>query len=273
MQVWVDDRLVPEEQARVSVLDHGFLVGDGVFESVKVLDGAAFALTRHLRRLFASAAGLGLSAPEESRVRQAVVATLQANPLPGPGKLRITWTSGNGPLGSDRVDAPGTLVVAVAALGPVPDSVAALTVPWPRNERGALAGLKTTSYAENAIALAHARARGAAEAIFTDGSGRVCEGTGSNVFAVLGGRVLTPTLRTGALAGVTRALVLEWTEAEEADFGPAELARAEEVFLTSTTREVQAVHALDGRELPAPGPRTRGIAAEFARRAAAGLDP
>ena len=76
MQVWMDDRLVPEEQARVSVLDHGFLVGDGVFESVKVLDGAAFALTRHVRRLLASAAGLGLSAPDESRVRQAVASPL-----------------------------------------------------------------------------------------------------------------------------------------------------------------------------------------------------
>ncbi len=273
MQVWVNDRLVADQQAMVSVLDHGFLVGDGVFESVKVLGGAPFALTRHLRRLAASATGLGLAAPPETLVREAVTATLDANPLVGPGKLRITWTSGPGSLGSDRSGAAGTLVVAVAALGPVPVSVPVVTVPWPRNERGALAGLKTTSYAENALALAHARARGATEAIFADSMGRVCEGTGSNVFVVLDGQVLTPTLRTGALAGVTRGLVLEWTEAVEADFALAELAVAQEVFLTSTTRQVQAVHSLDGRVLAAPGPRTRGIAEQFGRQAALDLDP
>jgi branched-chain amino acid aminotransferase len=178
-----------------------------------------------------------------------------------------------GPLGSDRGSAGPTLVVAVAELAPPASSVAVATVPWPRNERGALAGLKTTSYAENVVALAHARAEGAAEAIFADTTGRLCEGTGSNIFVVLDGRALTPSLGSGCLAGVSRALVLEWTDAQEADLPLEVLARADEVFLTSTTREVQPVHAVDGRQLVAPGPVTRRIAEEFTRRAGADPDP
>ncbi len=113
-------------------------------------------------------------------------------------------------MGSGRGDGPATLVVAYCAIDAGPASTAVSTVPWPRNERGATAGLKTTSYAENVIALAHAAERGGTEAIFANTVGHLCEGTGSNVFYVVDGELRTPTLACGCLAGVTRALVIEW---------------------------------------------------------------
>ena len=273
MKIWVDGGLQDAESARVSALDHGLTVGDGVFETVKAERGPPFALTRHLERLARSARGLGLPEPDLDEVRRACAAVLEANPVPL-GRLRITYTGGVSPLGSDRGDAPPTLVVALGEIARRPGTTAVVTVPWTRNERGALAGLKTTSYAENVIALARAHEQGASEALFANTVGQLCEGTGSNVFVVLGGRLRTPSLASGCLAGITRALVLEWMDAVEEDLPLSVLDEAEEVFLTSTLRDVQAVHRVDGRELPgAPGPVTAKAMAVFAERAAADNDP
>src|SRR5690606_36162816 len=107
-------------------------------------------------------------------------------------------------------DSSPTLLVAVAEMPERPETTAVVTVPWTRNERGALTGLKTTSYAENVRALAYAAERGCSEAIFGNTVGDLCEGTGSNIFVVVDGRLLTPPLSSGCLAGITRALVLEW---------------------------------------------------------------
>lgn len=280
---WVDDGLVDADTARVSVLDHGFTVGDGVFETILVRDGRPFALTRHLQRLRSSMAGLGLAGPPDARVREAVEAVLSSgatNEALTRGRLRITVTSGVGPIGSVRGPDGPTLVV---ALGPVaaPDPTTAIaTVPWVRNERSALAGVKSTSYGENAVALADARRRGATEAVLANSRGELCEGTGSNVFLVVDGEVLTPPLDSGALDGVTRRLVLAWCSdtvaVREQSLTYEQLHTAEEVFLTSTTRDVQPVVGIVdpamGRSLPV-GPLTRQIAARFAARATVELDP
>jgi branched-chain amino acid aminotransferase len=276
MKVWLDGALLDADDARVSVFDHGLTVGDGVFESAKVVDRVPFALGRHLDRLARSATGLGLATPAEADLRAAVTATLEANAveLTAPHRLRITLTGGTGPLGSDRGDAGPTLLVALAPLRTWPATAKVVVVPWTRNERGATAGLKTTSYAENVVALAYAHAGGGSEALLANTVGQLCEGTGSNVFLVLDGEIVTPPLSSGCLAGVSRALVLEWTDALERDLSLADLTWAEEVFLTSSTRDVQAVHAVDDHELPgAPGPRTAQVAAVFAERAAADVDP
>ncbi|MFH8466624.1 aminotransferase class IV [Streptomyces sp. NPDC017991] len=273
MKIWLDGRLQDSESARVSVFDHGLTVGDGIFETVKTTDGRTFALTRHLDRLARSASGLGLPEPDRDEVLRACAAVLDANPLPL-GRLRITYTGGHGPLGSDRGEQGPTLVVALAESGRRPDSTAVITVPWTRNERGALTGLKTTSYAENVVALARAREHGGSEALFANTVGQLCEGTGSNVFVVLDGEIHTPPVASGCLAGITRALTVEWTGAKETDLPLDVLERAEEVFLTSTLRDVQAVHRVDGRELPgAPGPVTAKAMRIFAERAADDLDP
>ena len=273
MKLWLDGRLQDTESARVSVFDHGLTVGDGVFETVKATAGRPFALTRHLDRLTRSARGLGLADPDLDEVRRACAAVLEANPMPL-GRLRITYTGGEGPLGSGRGEVGPTLVVALGEIAPRPDSTAVITVPWTRNERGALAGLKTTSYAENVVALAQASQQGASEALFANTLGQLCEGTGSNVFVVLDGEIHTPPTASGCLAGITRALTVEWTGARETDLPLDVLERAEEIFLTSTTRDVQAVHRVDGRELPgAPGPVAAKAMRIFAERSGDDLDP
>jgi branched-chain amino acid aminotransferase len=144
----------------------------------------------------------------------------------------------------------------------------------PRNERGALTGLKTTSYGENVVALGRAAQAGAGEAIFGNTVGALCEGTGSNVVVARGGRLVTPPLASGCLAGVTRALVLEVCDVEEADLPLDALATADEAFLTSTTREVQPIARVDGAPLPAaPGPLTSAAADAFRALLARDLDP
>lgn len=272
--IWLNGALVPGDQPAISASDHGLLVGDGVFETAKVQDGRAVALTRHLRRLRRSADGLGLALPlSDDELAAGVRAVIAAN-RPGVGRLRLTVTGGPGPLGSARGEAGPTVVIATGPTGSWPPTADAIVVPWPRNERSAVAGLKTTSYAENVVALAHATDRGAGEALFANLAGHLCEGTGSNVFVGLDGRLVTPPLSSGCLAGITRELVLETTDAAEAEVTMADLARADEAFLTSSTRDVQPLASIDGRRLPrCPGPLTRAAATAFATRLAEDLDP
>ncbi len=274
---WVGDGLVDAEHAVVSVLDHGLTVGDGVFETILVRDGSPFALTRHLARLHRSIAGLGIPDPGDARLREAVTAVVDRS---GVGtafsRLRVTVTSGSGPFGSERGDAVPTLVVTMTAATPWPPTTTLATVPWTRNERAATAGLKTTSYAENVIALAHAKQRGASEAVLADTRGRLSECTGSNVFVVVDGEVLTPSLDTGCLAGVTRELVLAWgaevARVREAHLPYDVLRTADEVFVTSSTRDVHPVSRVDDRVL-GPGPVTARVAEVFAARSRAEVDP
>jgi branched-chain amino acid aminotransferase len=272
--VWINGALHAPEDARVSVFDHGILVGDGVFETIKAVRGEAFALTRHLDRLAVSAAGLGLPSPDLDAIRQGTLDVLAGAPAWDLARIRITYTSGIGPLGSDRGSAGATAIVAVAEQQPFPATGDVSVVPWPRNERGALSGLKTTSYGDNAKALDYAHERGGAEAIFGNLAGNLCEGTGSNVFLVRGGKLITPPLSSGCLAGITRALVLEWMDGEETDIPLSAFSEADEAFLTSTTRDVQAIRAVDGVVFPsAPGPVTRKAIEVFATQGAADLDP
>ncbi len=152
-------------------------------------------------------------------------------------------------------------------------------VPYTRNETGALAGLKTTSYGENVVALSFAKERGAGEAIFANTRGELCEGTGTNVFIVLDGDLITPPLEAGCLAGVTRALVLEICEKEgipvsEKAVPITALHQSSEAFLTSTTREVQPIGKVDGMELPnVPGEVSSRLRAAFRALAEAAVDP
>ena len=274
--VWLNGSLVDAGDATVPVSDHGLTVGDGVFETMRTERGVPFAVTRHLRRLRASLGGLGLTLDRsDDELREALIAV--ADTVQGPAKVRLTVTAGPGPLGSGRDDDEMTVVVAAASLDAWPETGEAITVPWRRNEHSAVAGLKTTSYAENVVALARALDAGATEALLANTAGDLCEGTGSNVFVVVDGDVLTPPLSSGCLAGITRALVLEALDVDvtirEADLPLDVLTTADEVFLTSSTRDVQGQHRIDDRTLPAPGPVTSAVATAFARLAAADLDP
>jgi branched-chain amino acid aminotransferase len=241
---WINNELVPIVDAKVSVLDHGFTVADGVFETLLVTDGKVFALDRHLTRLARSASGLGIAMPDVAAITNGVSQVLTTNPKVDFGRLRITITSGSGPLGSDRTATAPTLVISLAEQAAWPATTKVLLVPWSRNER-----LKTTSYAENVYALDAAKAQGFSEAIFCDTSGRLCEGTGSNIFLVKDDQIFTPSEASGLLRGITRDLVIEWaTESGfvivERDVDPMELWDADEVFITSSTRDIHPVAEL-----------------------------
>lgn len=274
MRAWLDGSLLEDPQApAIRIDDHGLTVGDGVFETLVVHDDVPFALTRHLARLAAGADRLGLPAPDPERVREGVRAVLEGGGLER-GRLRITYTGGPQAMGSGRSPAEPTLLVTVAPARPQPDTAVAARVAHLRNERSAIAGVKTVSFAENVVALAQARAVGAEEAILANTLGNLCEGTGSNVGYIVDGQARTPSLASGCLPGVTRALALEWCDIVEVDEPVEVLDRASEVFLLSTTREIQPVRELDGRRLDVPGPVTAGLRdAWAAAKAAAGMDP
>ena len=272
MTIWVGNAaggaVVDEATATISARDHGFTVGDGVFETMKVVDGVPFALTRHLRRLARSAARLGLTMPDDTLLRAAITDTLG----PGVGRVRVTITGGDGPPGSDRGDGLPTVVVVASPATAWDGNADICVVPWTRNEHSAVAGAKTTSYAENVVALTYAHEHGCSEAVFANTRGELCEGTGSNIFVVAGGQVLTPPLSSGCLAGITRELVIEWSGAREEPLLIEILQSADEVFLTSSTRDVQPVGRIDTRTLDV-GPVTARVRADFVAHAAADIDP
>lgn len=272
MRAWCNGELVDPTAAAVSVLDHGVTVGDGVFEVMKVVDNMPFAMTRHLRRLTRSAKGMGLPEPDQELVRQAVKTTLGDQDVDS-GLVRITYTAGVSPLGSNRATESPSLIVVATEQASRPRRTAVVTVPWPRNEHGALSGLKTTSYGENVVALAYAAEREASEAIFANTAGMLCEGTGSNVFCVFDGIVVTPPLSSGCLAGITRELVMEWYDVHERDLTMTELVEADEIFLTSTTRDVQSVKRLNGQSRGKKQPVTKAVLEEWVRREALDVDP
>jgi branched-chain amino acid aminotransferase len=274
VKVFVNGALVPEDEAVLPVSDHGLTVGDGLFETMKVVDGVAFALRRHLARLARTAAGLGLSPPDERALRAAIESTIEANGAEV-GRVRITLTGGAGPAGTSRGDGPVTVLVQCGPRTDWPPSAAVVTVPWPRNERGVLAGLKTTSYADNVIAYSYAHDRGGDEALFSNTRDNLCEGTGTNVFVVIDDRLVTPPLAAGCLAGVTRELLLELgLGIEERDVPMASLVDVEEAFLTSSTRDVQPIASIDGRTLvTCGGASTRAAIDAFAALQQRTLDP
>lgn len=280
--VWVDGRLREPGEPVLSALDHGVTVGDGVFETCGVVNGQAFALTRHLRRLRQSALGVGLPEPDEDALRAAVAEVLAART--GLGRVRITITAGLGPLGSGRLGGSPTVMVVAGPAGP-PDVVRVVRVPWVRNERSAVAGLKTISYAENVVALARARAEGADEALLANTVGDLCEGTGTNVFVERDGEVLTPSLASGCLGGITRELVLEWgaqAGLPVREAAPGELpydavlddvaAGRAHLGLTGSVRTVAPVVAVDGLEV-GTGRLIEELRAVYAAREAQDLDP
>jgi branched-chain amino acid aminotransferase len=277
-RVWVNGRLTRIDEPAVAALDHGVTVGDGAFETAKVDQGQVFAATRHARRLDRTLAGLGLPAADHGYLAEGVAAVLGAGPQIEFGRGRYSVTGGAGPLGSDRDDSPLTYIVTAGEQPRPPASASVAVVPWVRNERSAVAGLKTTSYAENVVALAYAKERGAIEAVFANTRGELCECTGSNIFVVLDGVALTPPVDSGLLPGITRGLVLEWGAAggipvREQTLPLEVLDVADEVFITSSTKDVLPVHAVDGRPLPAHRPLTTALREVFRSNAEQDNDP
>jgi branched-chain amino acid aminotransferase len=271
--VWVNGVRQPAGAAHLSALDRGFTLADGVFETVRVYDGAAFRLDAHLDRLARAAAALEIGIPPQ--LRETAVAAVAAGPRSA--SLRITVSRGPGAGGAapPPVAGPATVVVAVAPLAPFApslyeDGLAAHVASGRRNERAMTAGLKTLSYTDATAALVEARRAGADEALFLDTRDRCSEAASSNLFVWTGAALLTPPLSCGALPGITRAAVLALAAerglpADERPFGLAELLAAPEAFLTSSLRELAPLVRVDGRPLGGgrPGPVTRDLVAAY----------
>lgn len=276
--IWINGHISHTAEARISPFDHGFIVGDGVFETLVARNGKPFTPTRHWKRLVSSCNAMNITPPDYDTYLSAMLATMVANGLTD-ARIRVTLSSGDGPLGSDRGDSTPTMTVAATALKPWPPTDTIMTVPWTRNERGALAGIKSTSYADNVRALALAHAEGAGEAILANTRDELCEGTGTNIFIVTAGRVQTPPLSSGCLAGVTRGLVLEACAAagipvEEIALPIEMLKTCDEAFLTSSTRDVHPLAKIDQRPMPGvDGAVTQRVAQAFRDFVAGRDDP
>lgn len=265
--VWVDGRVQGPDEAAFRGNDPGALVGHGVYDTTRIVRDEPFAMTRHLRRLRRSAALAEVPVPwSDAELRAACESLVGAAP-PVPdghlGRLRLTVTAG--------ASSPALLLTHVPEW---PATSAVVVVDRAIDAADPLRGAKVVSRLAETLALAEAWRRGADEALRFTRAGHLSEGSASNVFLVLDGRVVTPSLATGCLPGITRELVMELTDVDERDDLDAEdLARADEVFLTSGTRNVHPVGSLDGRTLDAPGPRTAAIAEAYRDLQARTLDP
>jgi branched-chain amino acid aminotransferase len=274
---YVDGKWAPAGEASVSVLDHGLLYGDGVFEGIRVYGGRPFLMDEHLDRLEASARAIVLDLPagrdEIAAVcREAIVRSEHED-----GYLRVVVTRGVGALGvSPHTCARPSLIVISAPLSLYPperyrDGVRLITSSLRRSASDALPPqVKSLNYLTSVLASIEARRQGADEAVLLNAQGLIAECTADNLFLVSGGRVLTPSVANGALAGITRSLVMrllgeEGIEAAEAPLTPADAWTADELFLTGTGAEVVPVCEIDGRALPAGRPVTDQVRTAFVR--------
>jgi branched-subunit amino acid aminotransferase/4-amino-4-deoxychorismate lyase len=263
---WSNGRWLEDGENPVLASDRGLLHGLGLFETMLANDGCAPFLAEHLARLQESCRRLGWqpALPECNELSEIIVQLLGARQLArGRARLRLAVSGGSGPLDDLRAGEDSTVWLTASPLSAGPDHLAVNLCPWSRNERSALAGMKCASYAENLIALDHARRHGFAETLIADTMGRLCEAATANVFWVVDGRLHTPSLDTGCLPGVTRATLFRLAAesgipCQESHLPVREILGADEVFLTSSTRGVTGVSRIESREF-ATGEITRRL--------------
>ncbi len=275
--IFMNDRIVPEHEACVSVFDHGLLYGDGVFEGLRSYSGRVFRLDAHLDRLWASAKAICLTIPlSKEAVAQAVNDTLAANNLVD-GYVRLIVTRGVGSLGLDpnRTRDPQVIVIAdTIALYPKEHYEKGLRIVTAATQRVQSAALspriKSLNYLNNIMAKLEGLQAGCVEALMLNHKGEVAECTGDNIFVVRGGRLLTPPPDAGILEGITRNAVMELAHTAGIDCREATLTRhdlytADECFLTGTAAEVIPVVDIDGRSIGSgvPGPITARLTRDF----------
>ena len=277
LKIWLDGRLVEEEEAKISVFDHGLLYGDGVFEGIRFYRGRVFRLEEHVRRLFASARAIMLTpAWTSEEVSGAVCETIRVNGLED-GYVRLVITRGRGGLGLNPYlcERPSMIVIA-STMELYPEEyyergLDLVTCATRRPTPGALSPqVKSLNYLNNIMAKVEALGAGAIEGLILNEQGFVAECTGDNIFVVRNGGVLTPPVVDGALTGITRGVVFELAAELGMEIGERSLTRydvytAEECFLTGTAAEIIPVVTLDRRMIGTgrPGDRTRRLMEAF----------
>lgn len=277
MKVYLNGKLVEKEDARVSVFDHGYLYGDGVFEGIRAYNGLIFRLEQHLDRFYRSAHTIMLKIPlSKEEIKQAMIATLRANQLKD-AYIRLIVSRGEGDLGLDprKCKNPNLVIITdEIVLYPVElyqKGLELITVPTRRNIPEAInPQIKSLNYLNNIMAKIEALNSGYQEAIMLNQEGYVVECTGENIFIYKGGKLLTPPIYLGALEGITRDAVIELAskrniEVVEGIITRYDLYNAEECFLSGTAAEIVPVVKIDGRKVGTgrPGEITLGLIEDF----------
>lgn len=274
---YIDGKLYPKEEAKVSVLDHGFLYGDGVFEGIRAYSGRVFRLEQHFDRLWQGARTLMLQIPlSRDELRKAVLWTLRENKLRD-AYIRLVVTRGVGDLGLDPRKCPRPSVIIITdtiSLYPAElyeRGMEVVSVSTRKNRPDALnPNIKCLNYLNQILGRLEVNREGAPEGIMLNQDGHVAEATADNIFMVLKGVLVTPPAIAGILLGITRETVLEVAvkeaiPTEEKLFGLHTLYNSDECFLTGTGAEVVPVVKVDGRTIGAgvPGEMTRRIIKSF----------
>ena len=278
--IYIDGEFYPKSEAKVSVYDHGLLYGDGVFEGIRAYSGIVFKLKEHLERLYRSAHTIRLRIPlTKSEMTLAVLDTLKKNKLKD-AYIRLIVTRGIGDLGLDPRKCPKPTVIIITE--PIIQIYGAdakekgmtAVISWVKRDSvdATTHEIKSLNYLNSILAKIDANDAGVDEAICLDKNGFVCEGTGENIFIVKEGKIATPPISTGALAGVTRQRVMTLAEdlgytVVETNITPNELFNADEVFFTGTAAEVVPVTEINRRVIGdgKPGPVTKQLMKEFER--------
>ncbi len=266
--VWIDGALVAHDEVRLSPFNLGVSVGLGVFETLIAYRGVCPTFENHYVRLRSAAGLMQMEVPEQKAMADAVQQVIKVNRLCDDERVRVRISLGAGEhaLTAREVSPQVSNTLMISAVSQPSAAAFALLVKVPMrcNEHGALAGVKAASYAENVMAYRYAVKAGGDEALMLNTSGNLCECSMSNLFLVKGGGVFTPSLSSGCLPGVTRAVVLKLCAengipAEECDLSEGDLLLADEMFITSSAREVQAANLL-GSAIVCPGSVTTRIA-------------
>lgn len=275
--IYLDGKIVPESEAKISVFDHGLLYGDGVFEGIRFYSGRVFRLTEHLKRLYESSRSILLTVPLSfEEMEKAVLDTIAANGLRD-GYIRLVVTRGVGSLGLNPYQCPKASVFIIAStisLYPKEKYEAGLTMVTCATRRPTVAALspqvKSLNYLNNVMAKIEAIQGGGEEGVMLNEQGYVAECTGDNLFLVKGGEVFTPPISAGGLDGITRRAAMELlaemnVPIHEVNMTRHDIFTADECFLTGTAAEVIAAVCLDRRPIGdgKPGPVTQQLVAKF----------
>ena len=277
MKIYIDGQFYDKENAKISVFDHGLLYGDGVFEGIRFYNGRVFRLDEHIARLFDSAKAICLDPGlGQAEITEAVLETIRQNELRD-GYVRLVVTRGCGDLGLNPALCPRATIFIIASkitLYP-PDKyengLHVITCSTRRIPHGALSPMvKSLNYLNNVLAKIEAAQAGAGEGLMLNEQGYVAECTGDNIFTVKNGRIFTPPISSGALAGVTRGVVFEIAAEFGLPISEPEMTRydiytADECFFTGTAAEVIPAVRLDNRVIGTgnPGPVTKRLIARF----------
>jgi branched-chain amino acid aminotransferase len=259
MYIYLDGKIVPSKEAVISVFDHGFLYGDGIYETMRIYDRVVFKLDEHIRRLFRSASLIGLTIPlDVDHIKIAIYETLIANALRN-AYVRLTISRGRGAMGLDPdLCTDPTMVVFVQELREYPgafykNGISLIISDTRRNLKEAInPRIKSLNFLNNILAKIEAKKKGAYEAIMLNVNGKLTEGTISNVFFYKDNVLCTPSIDCGILDGITRGMTIEIAGREdlkvkEGKFTKKDIYDAEEVFITNTTMEVMPVSKIDDR--------------------------